>query len=45
MGRKAKWCEDVYVVARVPGLYQEAPVELEPFRQVESTVKGDKRFI
>jgi hypothetical protein len=45
MGRKAKWCEDVYVVARVPGLYQEAPVELEPFKKVESTVKGDKRFI
>ncbi|KAG9201400.1 hypothetical protein G6514_005772 [Epicoccum nigrum] len=45
MAAKAKWCADVYTVARVPGLYQEAPVELEPFKQVESTVKGNKRFI
>ena len=45
MARKARWCEDVYVVARVPGLYQEAPVELEPFKKVERTVRGDTRFL
>lgn len=45
MQGKAKWCADVYVVARVPGLYQETPVPLEPFKEVQSTVKGDKRFL
>ncbi|KAJ4333544.1 hypothetical protein N0V95_009399 [Ascochyta clinopodiicola] len=45
MQRKAKWCADVYTAARVPGLYQEAPVELEPFKAVQSTVQGNTRFI
>ncbi|KAF2995588.1 hypothetical protein E8E13_004671 [Curvularia kusanoi] len=45
MQAKADWCAKVYVVARVPGLYQETPVALEPFKEVQSTVKGNKRFI
>lgn len=45
MQMKAKWCENVYIVARVPGLYQEEPVPLEPFKAVQSTVQGNKRFI
>ncbi|KAL5115357.1 hypothetical protein ACEQ8H_006733 [Pleosporales sp. CAS-2024a] len=34
---ESKWCENVYLGARVPGLYQE-PVALEPFEQVKNTV-------
>ncbi|KAJ4986095.1 C6 finger domain-containing protein [Stagonosporopsis vannaccii] len=46
MQRKAEWCANVYVVARVPGLYQEMPVPLEPFKAVQSTVQqGTKKFI
>ncbi|UPX21271.1 uncharacterized protein EKO05_0011462 [Ascochyta rabiei] len=45
MQSKARWCADVYTAARVPGLYQETPVSLEPFEAVQSTVQGDKRFI
>jgi len=41
---EAKWCEKVYLGARVPGLYQ-TPVPLEPLRAVKDTVKGNDRFI
>lgn len=42
--KEAKWCENVYLGARVPGLYQ-APVPLEPFQAVKDTVQGNDRFI
>lgn len=46
MQAKADWCAKVYVVARVPGLYQETPVPLEPFKAVQTTVlQGSKTFI
>jgi hypothetical protein len=45
MAGKAKWCADVYTAARVPGLYQESAVPMEPFREVASTVRGSTRFI
>lgn len=45
MQDKAEWCAKVYTVARVPGLYQEEPVPLEPFKAVQSTVQGNKRYI
>jgi hypothetical protein len=42
--KEAKWCEDVYMGARVPGLYQ-TPVPLEPLKSVKDTVKDNDRFI
>jgi hypothetical protein len=42
--RESAWCGKVYMGARVPELYQ-APVSLEPLRELSKTVKGDKRFI
>lgn len=45
MTGKAEWCAKVYTVARVPGLYQQTPVPLEPFRAVQSTVQGSTQFI
>ena len=41
---EAKWCENVYMGARVPGLYQ-TPVPLEPLEAVKNTVKDNDRFI
>jgi hypothetical protein len=42
---EAKWCEAVYIGARVPGLYQ-TPVPLEPLKAVKETVDStDRRFI
>jgi hypothetical protein len=41
---ETKWCETVYLGARVPGLYQ-TPVPLEPLKAVKNTVKDDDRFI
>jgi hypothetical protein len=41
---EAKWCEDVYMGARVPGLYQ-TPIPLEPLKAVKDTVKDSDRFI
>lgn len=41
---EAKWCEDVYLGARVPGLYQ-IPVPLEPLEAVKETVKDSNKFI
>ncbi|KAJ4333279.1 hypothetical protein N0V87_007753 [Didymella glomerata] len=46
MAAKEQWCAKVYIVARVPGLYQETPVALEPFKEVQTTVQqGTKKFI
>lgn len=46
MASKADWCAKVYTVARVPGLYQETPVPLEPFKAVQSTVRqSNKQYI
>ncbi|KAL1655643.1 hypothetical protein SLS61_001664 [Didymella pomorum] len=46
MAAKEQWCAKVYIVARVPGLYQEQPVTLEPFKEVQTTVQqGTKKFI
>jgi hypothetical protein len=42
--KEAKWCADVYMGARVPGLYQ-TPVSLEPLKSVKDTVKDNDRFI
>lgn len=42
---EAKWCENVYMGARVPGLYQ-TPVPLDPLKAVKSTVdQTDRKFI
>jgi hypothetical protein len=42
---EAKWCEAVYLGARVPGLYS-TPVPLEPLKAVRETVQnGDKKYI
>jgi hypothetical protein len=42
---EAKWCETVYLGARVPGLYQ-TPVPLEPLKAVKETVdSNDSKFI
>jgi hypothetical protein len=46
MAVKEQWCAKVYTVARVPGLYQETPITLEPFKAVQDTVQqGTKKFI
>jgi hypothetical protein len=43
--KEAKWCESVYLGARVPGLYS-TPVPLEPLKAVKETVQGgDKKYI
>ncbi|KAH3944786.1 hypothetical protein HBI25_161150 [Parastagonospora nodorum] len=43
--KEAKWCEEVYVAARVPGLYS-TPVPLEPLKGVKETVDGGtKKYI
>lgn len=42
--KEAAWCEEVYMGARVPGLYQ-SPVPLEPLKEVKKTVKDSDRFI
>lgn len=39
---EAKWCEDVYLAARVPGLYS-SPVPLEPLKGVKETVEGGSK--
>jgi hypothetical protein len=39
---EAKWCENVYMGARVPGLYQ-TPVPLDPLKEVKSTVESNGR--
>jgi hypothetical protein len=41
---EAKWCEKIYLGARIPGLYQ-TPVPLEPLKAVKNTVKDSTRFI
>jgi hypothetical protein len=42
---EAKWCEAVYMGARVPGLYQN-PVPLEPLKGVKETVdSNDRKYI
>lgn len=42
---EAKWCGDVYMGARVPGLYQ-TPVPLDPLKAVKATVDStDQKFI
>lgn len=42
--KEAKWCENVYLGARVPGLYQ-TPVPLEPLKNVKKTVEGNSRYL
>jgi hypothetical protein len=39
---EAKWCEKVYMCARVPGLYQ-TPVPLEPLKAVKETVDSSQK--
>jgi hypothetical protein len=39
---EAKWCEAVYLGARVPGLYQ-MPVPLEPLKAVKDMVDSNER--
>lgn len=42
---EAKWCEDVYMAARVPGLYS-TPIPLEPLKAVKETVgENSDRYI
>jgi len=41
---EAKWCETVYMGARVPGLYSN-PVPLEPLKAVKETVGDSDKFI
>ncbi|KAH7063780.1 hypothetical protein BKA63DRAFT_181837 [Paraphoma chrysanthemicola] len=40
--KEAKWCESVYMSARVPGLYQ-TPVPLEPLKAVKATVESSPK--
>ncbi|KAH8704580.1 hypothetical protein GQ44DRAFT_831407 [Phaeosphaeriaceae sp. PMI808] len=42
---EAKWCEKVYMGARVPGLYQPLVVPLDPLKGAQSTVKSSAKFI
>jgi hypothetical protein len=42
---EARWCESVYMGARVPGLYQTIHVPLDPMKGVKESVKGNDRFI
>lgn len=41
---EAKWCEEVYRNARVPGLYS-TPIPLDPMKDVKKTVEGNSRIL